>query len=253
MVNDSDWRNVMINSALTSQKGGRLVNEDYVTIASHGDDMCYILCDGLGGHECGDVAAETVATFIAHFFEENGDSSSFLDDAIKLAQEKLISVQEATDMIDAMKTTLVVLVVTSEHIKWAHIGDSRLYRVYNNGSKYQRTKDHSLVQHYYDRGEITEDEIRKHPDRNKLLRAMGATWEVKSYDKSPVIERGEKQGFALMSDGFWEYVLEDEMMEIYRNSTDAKAWLEEMQALVEARADIRNADNYSAICVMVDN
>lgn len=242
----------MIDSALMSQKGGRLVNEDYVAKAIHGEDQCFVLCDGLGGHERGDLAAREVATCITDYFEQTGGSFSFLDDAINMAQEKLLIIQRTNNLVDSMKTTLVVLVVTGEYIKWAHIGDSRLYRVYSDGTKYQRTKDHSLVQQLADRGVIKDEEIRNHPDRNKLLRAMGASWERKSYDKSAILERGEKQGFVLMTDGFWEYVYETEIMESYNNSNNAKQWLDEMEKKVLSRADLEKTDNYSAICVMVN-
>ena len=150
-----------------------------------------------------------------------------------------------------MKTTLVVLVVTEDQIKWAHIGDSRLYRFYENGTKYERTRDHSMVQILKDMGDITEADMRHHEDRNKLLRVMGAEWSTKSFDLSAVLERGEAQSFALMTDGFWEYVLEDEMMQLLRDTQDAQEWLLAMEKLVLERADMTSTDNYSAICVKI--
>ena len=232
--------------------GGRDNNEDFITKAEYGEDKCFILCDGLGGHDCGEVASSYVAGVVAEEFTLYGDSVDFLEKAFKKAQQGLLALQEERGMTNAMKTTLVVLIVTQEHIKWAHIGDSRLYRFYEAGTKYERTRDHSMIQVLKDMGEITEADMRHHEDRNKLLRVMGAEWSTKSFDLSAVLERGETQSFALMTDGFWEYVLEEEMMGLLRSTASAEDWLRSMEQLVRERADMTSTDNYSAICVKID-
>lgn len=242
----------MIDAAKLSNPGGRDNNEDYVTIAEHGNDRCFILCDGLGGHECGEVASSTVAEDVARLFEEKGDYATFLDDAFNMAQENLLALQKEKNLVNAMKTTLVVLVVTDTIMKWAHIGDSRLYRFFDKGKKYQRTRDHSMVQVLCDMGEITEKDMRHHEERNKLLRVMGSEWSSKTYDKSAILERGDKQAFALMTDGFWEYVEEEEMMKLLSKTKTAKDWMEAMAKLVFERADMSKTDNLSVICVRVD-
>lgn len=119
-------------------------------------------------------------------------------------------------------------------------------------NKYQRTRDHSLVQILCDTGEIKESGIRTHEDRNKLLRAMGAQWGTKTYDISAVVERGETQAFVLMTDGFWEYVYEEEMLATYKEASSAQAWLDAMGKYVLKRADMTKTDNYSAIVVRVE-
>ncbi len=242
----------MIDQAILTNSGGRDNNEDYVTSARFGDDMCFILCDGLGGHECGEVASEEAAEYVAELFRTKGDYPSFIDDAFNGAQNTLLNLQQQRNMVNEMKTTLVVLVVTKEHIKWAHIGDSRLYHIYGDGEKYERTRDHSMVQLLVDMGEIKEEEIRTHEDRNKVLRVIGAEWSTKSYDKSGVLERdGSPHAFALMTDGFWEYVLENEMLALQKNSPSCEEWLRSMEGIVRQRADMTKTDNYSAICVRV--
>lgn len=243
---------IMVDYALITNPGGRDNNEDYVTVAKHDEDICFILCDGLGGHDRGEVASKCVAEHIASQFEKLGNTKDFFDDAIPSAQEKLLALQEEQNMQDAMKTTLVVLIVADNQIRWAHIGDSRLYRFYDNNTKYERTKDHSMVQMLCNMGEIDEKEIRTHEDRNKVLRVMGAPWGKKSYDKSAIIEREEMQAFALMTDGFWEYVYEEEMLESLRNTKSAEEWMKDMEKLVVERADMTDTDNYSIICVRLE-
>ncbi len=242
----------MIDFYMLTSPGGRENNEDFITKSEYGEDKCFILCDGLGGHDCGEVASSYVAGVVAEEFALHGDSTDFLANAFNKAQQGLLQLQIERGMTNAMKTTLVVLVVTKEYVKWAHIGDSRLYRFYGAGTKYERTRDHSMVQILKDMGDITEAEMRHHEDRNKLLRVMGAEWSTKSFDLSGVLERGEPQCFALMTDGFWEYVLEDEMMELLKTTHSAQGWLEAMEKLVLERADMTSTDNYSAICVKID-
>ena len=242
----------MVDVAMLTKRGGRDHNEDYITKAEYEDQMCLILCDGLGGHACGEVASELVATSVAEHFEKRGYYPDFLKDAFEGAQQALLEEQERRDLNNSMKTTLVVLVITPELIQWAHIGDSRLYRIYDNGAKYQRTRDHSLVQILCDTGEIRESEIREHEDRNKLMRAMGAKWGSKTYDVSAVLERGETQAFVLMTDGFWEYVYEEEMLATLRDADSAETWIHAMENYVLERADMTKTDNYSAIAARVE-
>ena len=242
----------MIDVAMLTNPGGRDNNEDFIKISLHNDDKCFVVCDGLGGHECGEIASKLVADTICDYFEKNGNSSDFLSKAINLAQEELLKLQKEKNMTNAMKTTVVVLVVSDEQVKWAHIGDSRLYHIYSSGTKYERTRDHSLVQVLLDMGEITEKELRNHNDRNKLLRVMGAEWGKKSFELSGVLEIESGHGFALMTDGFWEYVTEDEMMNLYNTTENAEQWLKEMEKIVVSKADMSTTDNYSAICVKVN-
>lgn len=241
----------MTDVAMLTKHGGRDHNEDYILKTEYQGQQCFILCDGLGGHACGEVASELVAEAVAEKFRQQGYYPAFLPDAFELAQKALLEEQKKRNLEDAMKTTLVVLVVTEEQIQWAHIGDSRLYRIYANGERYQRTRDHSLVQILCDTGEIQEEEIRTHGERNKLLRAMGAQWGNKMYDVSPVLERGESQAFLLVTDGFWEYVYESEMQRTLRETDTAQAWLLAMEQYVLTRADMTRTDNYSAIAVRI--
>lgn len=239
----------MVDFDIYTNQGGRKNNEDYVKYAKNGNDYCFILCDGLGGHDLGEVASMTVAEYVAKKFEDEGDYPDFLKDAFNEAQETLLALQEEKGSKGDMKTTMIVLVVTEEQIKWAHIGDSRLYHIYNGGECFERTRDHSLVQLLVDMGEIEEEEIRTSEDRNKVLRVMGNPWSNKSFDLSPILETDANHAFALMSDGAWEYVYEDEMLALLSETDTAEDWRIAMEALILERADMTKTDNYSIICV----
>ena len=109
-----------------------------------------------------------------------------------------------------MKTTVVMLCVSGNNAYWTHVGDSRLY-FFRKGKLVLHTKDHSIPQMLVAAGEIKEKNIRRHPDRNKLLRVMGTDWEEPQYAVSDPIELQEGDAFLLCSDGFWENIVEKQM------------------------------------------
>ena len=77
-----------------------------------------ILCDGLGGHACGEIASELVAESIAKGFEKQGYYAGFFKDALEQAQKELLEEQVRRDLCNSMKTTAVVLVITPDLIQW---------------------------------------------------------------------------------------------------------------------------------------
>lgn len=242
-----------IDYAVFTSIGGREINEDYVTSVQSGDSGCFVICDGLGGHEKGEVASKLVGDTVVEMFENEGDSWDFIPKAFELAQERLLKCQRELDCINNMKSTMGVLVVSGDMIKWGHIGDSRIYHIYKGGDCYERTRDHSLAQYKADRGEIKEQDIRSSEDRSKLLVAMGSEWGRKNYEESPVLEceAGDECYFAMMTDGFWEYIYEEEMIDALLSTEDARGWLDKMTRLVESRIEEEGADNYTAICVRI--
>lgn len=236
--------------AMLSQIGNRTINEDRVRVAEADGASLYILCDGLGGHAGGDVAAETATAYAADLFKARGSYPALLDDIFCGAQEEIKRLQ-AQRGAEALRTTMTVLLLTPEFARWGNIGDGRLYRFFMNGTRFERTKDHSHVQKMADTGEIEERQIRNHPERFKLYSTLGSVWKPKkNYDLSPILELdGEPEPFLLATDGFWELVSEKEMMQTLRETKSAKAWLTAMRGIVEERGADREMDNYSAICI----
>ena len=81
----------MIDFCMSTSPGGRDNNEDFITKAEYGEDKCFILCDGLGGHDCGEVASSFVAGVVAEEFTLYGDSADFLANAFNKAQQGLLA------------------------------------------------------------------------------------------------------------------------------------------------------------------
>ena len=232
----------MIEYSMLSLPGGRDNNEDYITKASYGDDMCFILCDGLGGHDCGEVASAYVAGVVAEEFSLYGDSPNFLADAFNKAQQGLLKLQEERGMTNAMKTTMVGLVVTSELIKWAHIGDSRLYAI--EGDIKQITMDHSLVEEMIRNGELERKKGRNHPEKNIITKAMGSKDEiVPDFFEIEIKPEGK---YLLCSDGLSNMVEDDEKRDIVVESYSLD---ETTQALIDRANYYGGSDNVSVVII----
>lgn len=238
----------MIDFAAYTEEGSREINEDYVLIAKKREEYLFVLADGLGGHGRGEEASKTVAHEIVNYFENTDNFINKLADAFEWAQEKLIEKQQEVVANFEMKTTVVVLVVTEKEIRWGHIGDSRLYML-NKSQIKTRTLDHSVPQKLASAKNIKEEEIRFHPDRNKLIRVMGGQWGENRYELSEILRRKRKTSFLLCSDGFWELIDEGKMEQTHSETKHSKDWLEAMLPIVKRNGEGQNMDNLSAVTV----
>lgn len=235
--------------SIFTSPGTRRVNEDYADVVSIGDRYCFILCDGLGGHGMGDRSSRFVTEYIKNYFLASSSNEGFASDVMIKAQDALRCEQEKISAIDKMKTTAVVLVTDGSGCICLHVGDSRLYH-FHDGSVSFHTRDHSIPQMLVLMGDITEEEIRNHPDRNKLLRALGDDREEIKYEKN-CFEAAPGDAFLLCSDGFWEPVGEDEMCSLLEQTENANGWLDAMSRLAAENSRGKSMDNCTAIAVRV--
>jgi serine/threonine protein phosphatase PrpC len=230
--------------------GGKEDNQDYVgyVILKKRKAACWVVADGLGGHRGGKIAAKAAVEVIIKSFRENPACSvQAINQYLDAAQAEIVRLQQENLRFSRMRTTVVMMVSDFKHVLWAHVGDSRLYRLQNGVIDFQ-TKDHSLPQAMVSEGEITPDQVRFHKERNSLLRTMG-----QSESFRPVVYR-EKQlltegnAFLLCTDGFWEYVLETEMEMTYAKAKTPGKWLRKMERRLHRKAE-GEFDNYTAMAV----
>lgn len=240
--------------AMISNLGKREHNEDCVdgriqTVngVEHG---CFVLADGLGGHGRGEVASQLVVGISMDTFERTTEFECILQHILDEGQRELMEMQRRENAFQELKTTAVSLYVNNEFVYWAHIGDSRLY-YFNQNKLIERTKDHSVPQMMVLSGELKENRIRRHPDRNRLLRVMGIEWSNPKYTVSEKIERKNGQAFLLCSDGFWENINERQMMKCLKKAKSAKEWLSRMDDIVQKNGKKTDMDNNSALVVML--
>lgn len=243
--------NSNIKYAVFTNVGGRQINEDSVGVFKNGDNNCFILCDGLGGHGMGDVASSLVVSVFEDQFRKIDDVVNFLGQTFVASQDILMAEQKARGAQRKMKTTGVVVVTDDQNAYVGHIGDSRGY-VFSKNKVKTRTLDHSIPQMLVLSREIKEEQIRNHPDRNTLLRVMGVEWEDTMYELMPPIPLKKCQAFLLCSDGFWELIDEKEMCAQLKKANTVDEWLDNMVRIVQANGIGKNMDNYSAIAVWND-
>lgn len=234
-----------VKIATLSDIGGRSNNDDTVAVRQKEDSAWVFVGDGLGGYAGGQMASEAAAKAVM----DASHRGSLLIEA-RLAQTAAAA-NEAVCQVQRekkgnMKTTLVFLTIEDGRAKWMHVGDSRLYH-FRNGLLVDQTIDHSVSQMAVLMGEITPREIRFHEDRNRVLRALGS--ETARPEISPtVMLTGGEDAFLLCTDGFWEYIYEEEMESMLQKAQSPQQWLEEMKALLVTRTPEDN-DNFTAAAV----
>lgn len=238
---------MQVCTAYLNDIGGREYNDDTVRIISQNDGLCVFVGDGLGGYAGGKIASSTAANIIGDYRKDNHLlNEEAMMEAAKAANEGVLAEQKRSH--GQMKTTMVVLTVEGRQARWMHVGDSRLY-YFRDGKLQSQTMDHSVSQMAVLMGEIKQEEIRFHEDRNKVLRALGSG--NAKPEISPLLSlEGNEHTFLLCTDGFWEYVYENEMEDFLKKAGSPKEWLEQMQGLLRNRAS-REHDNFSAAAVFV--
>lgn len=236
-----------INIAKISSPGGRAVNDDTVCTCEGRKKAYVFVGDGLGGYAGGQQASKVAGDVLMRAGQEQSMllRENLVAAAVQ-AQEAVLELQ--TNTSGNMKTTLVYLAVEGDCARWMHIGDSRLYRFENGRLAYQ-TSDHSVSQMAVLMGDITAEQIRFHEDRNRVLRALGGESAKAEVSETIKIGRG-KTAFLLCTDGFWEYVYENEMEQTLRQAKTPEEWLQAMEMILKGRVSGDN-DNYTAAAVLI--
>lgn len=225
--------------------GGRSENEDSHEIFHEDGRLCAVVADGLGGHGGGAEASKMAIDYIGKTFLEQKDSfCSKLSENMEELNSMICNKQ--TDRVK-MRTTIALLMIENERVTTAHIGDTRIYH-FVDGNISDMTFDHSVSQLAVLSGEIRQEEIRHHIDRNKLLRSLGKSEGIKTEINSWGNIREEKHIFLLCTDGFWENIEETEMTDCLKETSGPKEWMTKMLEIIETRTK-KDADNYTAIAV----
>lgn len=238
----------VFQTALLSKTGGRRDNEDYCDSAQVGESRCWVVADGLGAHGGGGDASRAAVTALLDSFRKNSElSTSALESHVSAAQDLVLLMQQENPALSQMRTTLVTLITDSRDVLWAHVGDSRLYRFQARGLVAQ-TEDHSVPQSLVKAGEIPADQVRGHPDRNRLLRTLGEHGPARPCILPASLPLRDSDAFLLCTDGFWEYVLEMEMLADLSAAATPQEWLSRAESRLLRRVH-GEYDNYSALAI----
>lgn len=214
------------------------------------DDQLFILCDGMGGHEHGEVASQTVCQALGEWYHTKANhplNREQIEDAIAYAYTQLD--KKDSSEVKKMGTTLTLLYIGKEGVIAAHMGDSRIYHIRPMGGVLYQSRDHSLAFDLFQAGEITYEEMCNFDQKNIITRAM--TPGVDNRMRPDIISITDVQPddyFYLCSDGMLEQMSNDKLISLLSsNRTD-----EEKQKLLIA-ATVDNQDNHSAWLIHIKN
>lgn len=159
----------------------RTVNEDYVDYFEDENLKLYLIADGMGGHNAGEVASKLAIESTINFIKLRSDITNveeLLVEAIKFANKKIYEMAEKNNMLKGMGTTITACLIKGCNMITANVGDSSCFIIDKNGI-IKITKDHSYVQELLDRGTITAEQAVNHPNKNIITRALGTDLTVK--------------------------------------------------------------------------
>jgi protein phosphatase len=228
----------------------REVNEDAFLVAP----PVFVVADGMGGHDRGDVASAIVVEELATLRDEDYDptrGAEAVAAALRTCQDRIAGygadqrARGATGFHSGTTAVVALLVEDDEGPRWllANLGDSRIYR-YADGTLDQVSVDHSLVQELVTAGQITADVAATHPARHIVTRALGGSAGVEADYFLLPISPGER--LVLCSDGVNGMIGDDRIAEILGRVTDPGHAAEE---LVAAAVEAGGRDNATAVVV----
>lgn len=228
----------------------RKANQDYADYFLSPFHQClFVLCDGVGGHQAGDVASELTTKFIGKAFTEQAQlltietAHQWIDKIIHETNQFIYRKSKETSGLEGMGTTLIMALFVEDTIIIAHAGDSRAY-AYRDNQLVQLTQDHSLVNELIRTGEITEEESTHHPTRNIVTQSIGVTDSVHYETQS--LKTASIDMMMLCSDGLTNMVDLATMDEIFSQELHSEALGEQ---LIQAANDAGGKDNITIILV----
>ncbi|MFN2526335.1 MAG: Stp1/IreP family PP2C-type Ser/Thr phosphatase [Actinomycetota bacterium] len=212
----------------------RRANEDSYLVR----DPLYVVADGMGGHNAGDVASSTA---VATLGQPDQPTREQVESLVKQANAAVWEKAQSDRALQGMGTTVTALFLDGAHGLIAHVGDSRAY-LFRNGVLSQLTRDHTLVARMVQEGRLTEEEARHHPQRNVITRALGVDADIRVDVDSHEFEIGDR--LLLCSDGLTSMVDPEDIAEILRAEQDPQRAAER---LVEAANLAGGEDNTTVI------
>jgi len=227
----------------------RDTNEDsYRIIPESSQNPCVaIIADGMGGHNCGEVASKMAVDYISDFIERKGSllfsCPNVGEEIRKLVGEANTAVFEASlarPEASGMGTTLTMAVIVGSRVTVAHVGDSRLYMARSDTMR-QMTQDHSYIEELIKNGTLTREEAERHPRKHVITRAIGSSKDLEVDILDFEIQKGDI--LLLCTDGLTNMICENEIYNIIKECEPQKA----CEKLIEAAKSKGGEDNITVI------
>jgi protein phosphatase len=226
---------------------------DVGRIRAKNDDSAYVgrhlavVADGMGGHAGGDVASAATVLDMLHLDhgDYEGDAGTVLADEIQTANSLLSELVHINPKLAGMGTTVTSLLLAEGKLHFAHIGDSRAYRL-RDGEFEQISVDHTFVQRLIDEGRLRPEEAETHPHKNVLMRVLGDVDASPELDLDTLdVKLGER--WLLCSDGL-NYVAGHVVERTVRETKDLRECVE---TLVDLTLEAGAPDNVTVVMVEI--
>lgn len=228
-----------------NKKGKRENNED--TILSSSDHGLFMVCDGVGGNNKGEIASAIACESINQYFaahDQNNYDQKDIDLAVVEAENNMDHHIAQHPDSKGMATTFTLLHLGPYTASIAHIGDSRIYHI-RNGEIQFKTFDHNLVNELLASGNISPEQALNHPQRNVITRAIQGTEHSVLADFKQLDDLKVNDFFLLCSDGILEGIDDDFICENFTAHADPGLLI----TAIENRCEERSNDNFSAILI----
>lgn len=224
----------------------RSENQDRVRTALMRDDIGFVvICDGMGGQNAGSEASEKAVNIvyerITKVFRPDYEGNSIrnlLISSVTTANSVVYDMAISSAEMNGMGTTCVAALICGNKLYAVNVGDSRLYLISHEIR--QLSKDHTVVMRMYENGEITKEQLRNHPQRNYITKAVGVAGSVvPDYFET---ELADNSSVLLCTDGLSNYCDESDIFRIVKqyNSEDVP------RMLIERALENGGGDNITA-------
>lgn len=233
----------------------RETNEDYFIIndvdnvLSKRYGKLYVVCDGMGGHQAGEIASKIAAEeFVKNYYSDSIQTKDIIErikQSIQITNDKVLFLSSSDPSYQGMGTTIVGLIIKGNKAYIFNVGDSRCYLIDKN-SIIQVTEDHSLVNDLLKANIISEEEAKSSSKRNVLTKSLGMEGVIEPFTKE--LDISNSMRFLLCTDGLWNTIKDNEIYHIF-SENDIKSATEELIALANERG---GPDNITAIGVEIN-
>ena len=241
----------MIGFAKSDIGKARDINQDYYYIPSSDDDLkLFILADGMGGYNGGEVASKLATESVKNYIENNfnqiehtrDEILKLIKNAAEYANMVVFEKSKMQEELQGMGTTLDICFIYNNKIYIGHVGDSRVYRIRGEIIR-KLTKDHSYVQQLVEDGKITREEANNHPKKNMLTKALGCTAYVVPDIRARNWEKGDI--LVMCSDGLTNMVEEKEIYLVVKQNPETAP-----NKLIELANEAGGYDNITVITII---
>ena len=238
-----------------TEKGQRKNNEDFIyplsELANSGQRL-FMVCDGVGGAEKGEVASalacDSFQTFFQTFLDTDDPSEEFINKAVHYTESRFDEYVAQHPEAKGMATTMTLLYIGVAGVTIAHIGDSRIYQ-FRGGQIIYKTEDHSLVNSWVKLGIITKEEAVVHPQKNVITKAIMGVENSVNADIAFITDVQDNDIFFLCTDGVTECFSNEDFSGVFSSDKNAETIKDK---IVECCSD-KARDNFSFYIIPIQS